>query len=190
MPATALIIARMACNAASVPAVIIAPCAQSSLGSRVSSTFSAVYWAYAGLLKDAPKSTDLGPSGTRVHKCYLCHNVHYTNLCTSYLTLEERKRRIRERDVCDRCLAHRHDPSECTFRMPCYYCRADHHTALCPHQPWIGGTSDDTTLKSSEGSVVQCLDNVKQELVASPKSEELDATPPAVEVKLMSIGVL
>lgn len=65
-------------------------------------------------------------------KCRYCQNRHWSDECTKYRTLEERKKQLK--DCCFKCLKKGHMSKECKTSKTCVHCGAsnDHHRSLCP----------------------------------------------------------
>ena len=66
--------------------------------------------------------------------CKYCERNHWSDECTEYRTLEQRKRKIK--GSCFRCLKQGHMASDCKSNKACVYCGDynKHHRSLCPKQ--------------------------------------------------------
>ncbi|XP_068246824.1 uncharacterized protein [Palaemon carinicauda] len=63
--------------------------------------------------------------------CCFCQGEHSGKLCTKYATLDSRRARIYELQLCFGCLRKGHRSFECTSRSNCFKCNGKHHTFLC-----------------------------------------------------------
>lgn len=65
--------------------------------------------------------------------CTFCTEQHFSDQCTKYVTIAQRKEALKEK--CHRCFQKVHPQSPCLRDQPCYYCtKIDHHRALCPQK--------------------------------------------------------
>ncbi|VDK19093.1 unnamed protein product, partial [Anisakis simplex] len=64
-------------------------------------------------------------------RCELCGDRHFADECITYHEVTNRKHRINELGLCSRCLRSGHTGRACSYRKPCYFCKGDHHSALC-----------------------------------------------------------
>lgn len=74
-------------------------------------------------------------SPTRFYdQCRYCDERHWSDECTKYSTLDERKKRLR--DSCFKCLKVGHMSKDCKKIKTCVYCGESnsHHRSLCPKQ--------------------------------------------------------
>ena len=74
-------------------------------------------------------------STTRFYdQCRYCSERHWSDECSNYSTLEERKKRLR--DSCFKCLKVGHMSKECKKNKTCVYCGEinSHHRSLCPQK--------------------------------------------------------
>ena len=74
-------------------------------------------------------------STTRFYdQCRYCNERHWSDECSKYSTLEERKKRLR--DSCFKCLKVGHMSKECKKNKTCVYCGEVncHHRSLCPQK--------------------------------------------------------
>lgn len=71
------------------------------------------------------------PPKTYVKRCRYCEKEHWSDECSKYNTIEDRKRRIK--GCCYRCLKEGHIASECRANKACVYCGEYnvHHRSLC-----------------------------------------------------------
>lgn len=67
-------------------------------------------------------------------QCRYCNNRHWSDECTKYPTIEERKKQLK--DSCYRCLKVGHLSKECKKTKTCVYCGEIniHHRSLCPQK--------------------------------------------------------
>lgn len=65
-------------------------------------------------------------------KCIYCKDEHWSDQCTKYCTIEDRKAVIKGH--CYRCFNRSHTSTTCTIEKECVYCRRmnSHHRSLCP----------------------------------------------------------
>ena len=66
--------------------------------------------------------------------CKYCDENHWSDECTSYTTVESRKKKIKGN--CFICLKSTHQTRDCPVRVKCHYCKQvnKHHRSLCPTQ--------------------------------------------------------
>ncbi|XP_060588499.1 uncharacterized protein LOC132743919 [Ruditapes philippinarum] len=64
--------------------------------------------------------------------CHFCKKKHWSDECTIYKTVDERKQRLK--GCCYRCLKEGHYVNECVSNRACVYCKEfnKHHRSLCP----------------------------------------------------------
>lgn len=65
-------------------------------------------------------------------KCLYCAGSHWGEACTSYVTIEERKRFFADKKLCFSCGRASHQANQCRSRG-CRNCKGKHHTSLCTH---------------------------------------------------------
>ena len=66
--------------------------------------------------------------------CYYCQQVHLSHTCKNVVTVEERKRIIRETGRCFVCLRKGHIFCQCTSKSRCPHCYGRHHGSICSGQ--------------------------------------------------------
>ncbi len=66
--------------------------------------------------------------------CYYCQQPHLAHACKTVLSVEERKRILREAGRCFVCLRRGHVVRQCTSRGRCPHCRGRHHGSICSGQ--------------------------------------------------------
>lgn len=65
------------------------------------------------------------------NECAFCSKSHYSDKCTVYNSVEERRARMK--DHCYKCLNKGHFLKDCKRILNCYFCESSkHHGALCP----------------------------------------------------------
>ena len=65
--------------------------------------------------------------------CAFCRGDHFSDVCTKFKTVEDRKKAAGSR--CFRCLRRGHSASDCRATKKCFYCGRDtHHSSFCPKQ--------------------------------------------------------
>ena len=64
--------------------------------------------------------------------CAFCKQKHYSDDCTTYRTVDARKKQAPDR--CFKCLRYGHSSQTCNFNRRCYYCgkSGQHHRSFCP----------------------------------------------------------
>ena len=74
-------------------------------------------------------------SQERNRHCTLCDkNNHYNDECKRYPTASSRFQRLKEitnNHFCNKCLFSDHRISNCQKQSRCFYCKGNHHRALC-----------------------------------------------------------
>ena len=96
--------------------------------------------------------------------CLFCNANHYSDECTKYKTLMDRRRRFAELKRCFICTRPNHNSNNCQSRkFPCIHCKQlTHYRALCPSK---FGTTKKVAIqkgrnsKSSAQAVVSASDN-------------------------------
>ncbi|VDK17567.1 unnamed protein product [Anisakis simplex] len=63
--------------------------------------------------------------------CIFCNDMHWNADCTKYRTLDTRRQRVRELNICPQCFRKGHTIQQCKNR-PCSLCRRNHNKAICP----------------------------------------------------------
>uniref|UniRef100_A0A914UQF9 Peptidase aspartic putative domain-containing protein n=1 Tax=Plectus sambesii TaxID=2011161 RepID=A0A914UQF9_9BILA len=66
--------------------------------------------------------------------CSFCNGDHWTNECTITVTRESRQQKAAELRLCFRCLRTGHNANRCNYHRPCFSCKQDNHSALCPNK--------------------------------------------------------
>ena len=91
-----------------------------------------------GTLENFQTNIGAGNKAKKPH-CRFCENEdHATHACIKYKTLEERKTRCTELNLCFRCASNKHMSTECqgkrdNLHLACYCCKSQGHiSALCP----------------------------------------------------------
>ena len=70
--------------------------------------------------------------------CRLCEGVHVATKCDKYLSLESRRKRASNLNLCSQCLSPKHSVEACPGKeaklsYKCFICKKpEHHAALCP----------------------------------------------------------
>lgn len=64
--------------------------------------------------------------------CVFCQKLHWSDECKEYITLESRKKMLRNN--CYNCLRTDHVRKDCMSSKPCFHCKKvkSHHSSLCP----------------------------------------------------------
>lgn len=64
--------------------------------------------------------------------CKFCEKEHFSDLCLTFKTLEQRKERTK--NLCQICLRDGHESKTCNNTKSCFYCKKkkSHHQSLCP----------------------------------------------------------
>lgn len=81
-----------------------------------------------------PASNQTKKKGNKIPRspCAFCSELHFHDKCTQYATVQARQTRIKQANLCWKCLKADHRTNECTAKVrPCYYCKGTHHSALC-----------------------------------------------------------
>ena len=77
---------------------------------------------------------EIQPNMSRKVTCAFCNNNHWSDECTTYTTVEDRKAKTKGR--CYICLSKKHMVKECPVTKPCCHCskKHNHHRSLCPQK--------------------------------------------------------
>ena len=73
-------------------------------------------------------------------KCHYCSCNHWSDQCTDYKTVDDRKNKLK--DCCFLCLKKGHIASKCLYNKTCFHCgrRNHHHRSLCPNIVFVNET--------------------------------------------------
>lgn len=82
--------------------------------------------------------------------CYYCQQSHLASACKNVVSVEDRKRILREAGRCFVCLRRGHVVRQCTSRGRCPHCRGRHHGSICSGQK---PTSENPKPPDTGGSV-------------------------------------
>uniref|UniRef100_A0A914XBX4 ARID domain-containing protein n=1 Tax=Plectus sambesii TaxID=2011161 RepID=A0A914XBX4_9BILA len=66
--------------------------------------------------------------------CAFCNGDHWSNECTTAATRDLRLRKAADLRLCFRCLRTGHQENKCRYHRPCFFCKDNPHTALCPNK--------------------------------------------------------
>ncbi|OTF79467.1 hypothetical protein BLA29_006277, partial [Euroglyphus maynei] len=99
------------------------------------------------------------PSNSRyyrdISKCYFCHEEHASRFCN--LTIEERKQKLEQRQICTKCLKAGHKADGCLNPIKCFKCNGEHPVNLCDSHTepkrLMQSTSEPSTSNSSPPEV-------------------------------------
>lgn len=91
-------------------------------------------------------TTDMKPE---FRLCKICKESHPLHRCPAFLkmTLNERKKSVREHELCNNCLRPSHFSKDC-FAQACVRCQLKHNSLLCPENPYNKRTVNTVQLKS------------------------------------------
>uniref|UniRef100_A0A914UH45 CCHC-type domain-containing protein n=1 Tax=Plectus sambesii TaxID=2011161 RepID=A0A914UH45_9BILA len=64
--------------------------------------------------------------------CVFCKGEHWNEKCQVNATREMRLKKVAELNLCFKCLRTGHGAAQCTYNRPCFYCKENHNSALCP----------------------------------------------------------
>lgn len=65
------------------------------------------------------------------HECLICQKHHLTEHCNILITSDHRISLLRKRNICFKCMGHKHRPNKfCKVVVKCEICRKKHHTLL------------------------------------------------------------
>jgi hypothetical protein len=64
--------------------------------------------------------------------CVFCEGSHFNDECPIVITIDDRRQRAREQQLCFKCLlSSDHMAQHCTINKVCFHCKESHHSALC-----------------------------------------------------------
>ncbi|KAI2798411.1 H/ACA snoRNP pseudouridylase subunit [Blomia tropicalis] len=97
-------------------------------------------------------------SNSSFRKCYLCSEGHFAVDCTAPLSVEEKKRIVREKRLCTNCLRPGHGAARCfkKDRIICASCNGKHPTPL--HGITVSGSTEQS---NSNDNVVAAVNLVR-----------------------------
>ena len=72
------------------------------------------------------------PSPPQVRGCNFCDEQHPAFKCPTYVTVSQRREKLKERYRCLRCGRSGHFARDCYSKLSCYKCQGEHWAALCP----------------------------------------------------------
>ena len=78
-----------------------------------------------------PANTQSIPEFSWSKSCIFCNQIHSSKYCNKYSTFDGRRDRVRELDLCFKCLKKGHRAAVCTVKPECRNCNGAHHTFLC-----------------------------------------------------------
>ena len=95
--------------------------------------------------------------------CRYCEKNHWSDECTEYMTLDERKRKIR--GFCYRCLRHGRLAFDCKSNRACVYCGENNqnHRSLCPQKFKSKQKVEATTVSLSKEGVCESISSMPGE---------------------------
>nr|CAD2187996.1 unnamed protein product [Meloidogyne enterolobii] len=66
------------------------------------------------------------------HKCIFCDKTHWENKCSTYNSKEKRIERVKQLNICFKCLGRGHKSKDCKKQIICYSCKkVGHNSAFC-----------------------------------------------------------
>ena len=80
-----------------------------------------------------PTSATLLTGGSETPPCCYCQQSHSPRSCDVVVSLDDRRRILREAGRCFSCLRKGHMARQCRSKSKCVHCRGRHHSSLC-HQ--------------------------------------------------------
>ncbi|MCP4486873.1 MAG: hypothetical protein GY820_06070, partial [Gammaproteobacteria bacterium] len=98
--------------------------------------------------------------------CFYCSGNHPAVRCTTFPSLEERKKLTREKKLCFNCLRPNHMLTDCKNPKSCQHCNQRHHSSLCPRN---------TPVKTPVLQVSSMQQSPKLSLYEQPKKPEMIA---------------
>ena len=63
--------------------------------------------------------------------CVYCDHDHNSVDCQQYLTTDDRRRKLSEKQLCFNCTGQGHRAIDCKSRTGCKICQRRHHTSIC-----------------------------------------------------------
>ncbi|KAL6723079.1 hypothetical protein Aduo_018122 [Ancylostoma duodenale] len=96
----------------------------------------------AAAAEQAKTGPSKAPNEQPSTECIFCSGTHWATECPTYKTLTAKRRRIFEKNKCERCLSMaNHLVTSCITQSTCFYCRranptaemSKHHSAFCVH---------------------------------------------------------
>lgn len=68
--------------------------------------------------------------------CRFCDGEHYSDVCSVFKTLEQRRERVNTKNVYTLCLKGNHEVKKCNYTKSCFYCKKkkSYHQSLCPEK--------------------------------------------------------
>ncbi|XP_065203487.1 uncharacterized protein LOC135833647 [Planococcus citri] len=94
-------------------------------------------------------STEALLSNEQSKKCIYCQENHWSDQCTNYTTIADRKEKIKGN--CFICFKSNHSAKQCESLKICVYCKkkSKHHRSLCPEKFKPGSTKKETKTDES-----------------------------------------
>lgn len=78
------------------------------------------------------KSFHVQQSASHPRGCVYCDDKsHKSSECKEYVSVEDRKRKLRDKGLCFNCTGSNHLAARCRSRMNCLKCKQKHHTSIC-----------------------------------------------------------
>ncbi|KAJ8910001.1 hypothetical protein NQ315_003529 [Exocentrus adspersus] len=101
-------------------------------------------------------------------KCIFCSGSHGSDCCFKArdLNFNEKKRLIREKRACFRCLMPGHMSKKCRTRLKCILCSRNHVPLMCPDLPM-------NSKQLSAGNMESLNKDAKNSMLSTPKEQTL-----------------
>uniref|UniRef100_A0A914W2D1 CCHC-type domain-containing protein n=1 Tax=Plectus sambesii TaxID=2011161 RepID=A0A914W2D1_9BILA len=71
------------------------------------------------------------PSPKPPNGCAFCHGAHWNDECMVVVTAADRFEKVKQLELCLKCLRPGHLQNQCPSYRPCFHCRKNHNSALC-----------------------------------------------------------
>uniref|UniRef100_A0A914X2Y2 CCHC-type domain-containing protein n=1 Tax=Plectus sambesii TaxID=2011161 RepID=A0A914X2Y2_9BILA len=90
--------------------------------------------AFAVLISNGDRSDKLPAKKGYLYPCAFCGENHFNDQCVKFPVRNSRHKRVRELDLCFRCLKPGHKARKCRFTRTCIYCQGEHNRAFCTYK--------------------------------------------------------
>ncbi|XP_047135464.1 uncharacterized protein LOC105845216 [Hydra vulgaris] len=93
-------------------------------------------------------------------KCIFCDKNHKSQECMTIISLEDKRRILKNKRRCFKCLKIRHLSKDCNTKMKCFYCSNFYHAAMCINKIANKKIDIQENCSSSLASLSKCNNSV------------------------------
>ena len=83
-------------------------------------------------IKPPRKSFQIKQGASHQRGCVYCDDKsHKSSDCKECVSIEDRKRKLRDKGLCFNCTGNHHRAAQCRSQTTCFNCKQKHHTSIC-----------------------------------------------------------